>query len=135
MPHPGGSRAVQARQVLGAFLGRAVAEDTLYLAAASVRRLGRNEAVPRFVDAWRQLPGQLPGELVFDFRLTAYAVLAQLQDLGIRFLTLRRRSARTVRELIAAGFREGRPAGPRLGGKRLRLVIGREQPQPSHAKT
>ena len=35
LPRPGGSRAAQARQVLGAFPGRAVAEDTLYLAAAS----------------------------------------------------------------------------------------------------
>ena len=34
LPRPGGSRAAQARQVLGAFPGRAVAEDTLYLAAA-----------------------------------------------------------------------------------------------------
>ncbi len=55
----------------------------------------------RFADAFRQRTGQLPAELVFDSRLTTYAVLAQLDARGIAFLTLRRRSPRLVRELLA----------------------------------
>ena len=44
----------------------------------------------------------MPAELVFDSGLTTYANLARLDAQGIAFLTLRRRGAGMVAELLAA---------------------------------
>ena len=94
-------RSRRQRGVL-AFLVRDARLDTFCFIDATVRKQDRNQAVLRFVDAHRQRSGRLPGELVFDSRLTTYAVLARLQKLGIGFLTLRRRSPRMVRKLLAS---------------------------------
>ncbi len=83
------------------FLARDAREDIFCFADANVRKADQHTAVLRFADAFRQRTGQLPTELVFDSRLTTYAVLAQLDARGIAFLTLRRRSPRLVRELLA----------------------------------
>ena len=83
------------------FLARDAHQDVFCFADATVRKADQNQAVLRFAEAFRERTGQLPGELVFDSRLTTYAVLAQLHALGIHFLTLRRRSPKLVRELLA----------------------------------
>ena len=102
------------------FLVRDARQDTFCFIDATVRKQDQNQAVLRFVDAHRQRTGQLPGELVFDSRLTTYAVLARLQALGIGFLTLRRRSSKMVRKLLASE-----------GWKRLTLHnIGRQYRHP-----
>ena len=82
------------------FLVRDAREDTFCFIDATVRKEDQNQAVLRFVDAHRERTGQLPEELVFDSRRTTHAVLARLRQLGIGFLTLRRRSPRMVRELL-----------------------------------
>lgn len=53
----------------------------------------------RFVDFWQQHTGQPPAELVFDSQLTTYATLNRLNQRGIRFLTLRRRSRRMLGQI------------------------------------
>ena len=83
------------------FLVRDAREDTFCFIDTTVRQEDKNQAVLRFVEAYRERTGQLPGELVFDSRLTTYAVLARLQDLGVGFLSLRRRSKQMVRKLLA----------------------------------
>ena len=82
-----------------AFLARDADNGLLCFADATVQKRDQNEAILRFVDAFRQRTGSLPAELVFDSRLTTYAVLAQLHAQGIRFLTLRRRSAKMLKAL------------------------------------
>ena len=61
----------------------------------------QNDEILRFAEAWRERTGELPAELVFDSRLTTYANLARLNQMGIAFLTLRRRTAKMVAELLA----------------------------------
>lgn len=56
------------------------------------------------MDFWQQQTGQPPQELVFDSQLTTYANLQRLDERGIQFITLRRRS----RPLLARLY--GRPA-------------------------
>jgi hypothetical protein len=51
------------------------------------------------VEFWQARTGRLPEELVFDSRLTTYENLSRLNQMGIRFLTLRRRSRRMLREI------------------------------------
>ena len=118
--HSVSKRSRRQRGVL-TFLVRDARQDTFCFIDATVRKQDQNQAVLRFVDAHRQRTGQLPGELVFDSRLTTYAVLARLQALGIGFLTLRRRSSKMVRKLLASE-----------GWKRLTLHdIGRQCRHPN----
>ena len=99
-----------------AFLARDAAEDVFCFSDTTVTKQNQNEAVLRFCDAFRDRNGTFPGELVFDSRLTTYAVLARLHKRQVRFLTLRRRSPKLVRSLLAAD-----------GWKRLQLAnIGRK---------
>jgi Transposase DDE domain len=53
----------------------------------------------RFIDFWKRHHGTKPRHLVFDSRLTTYANLARLDEMGILFITLRRRSAKLLQEI------------------------------------
>jgi hypothetical protein len=58
--------------------------------------------VLRFVEFWQARTGTAPEELVFDSKLTTYANLDTLNQAGINFITLRRRTAGLLAELQAA---------------------------------
>ncbi len=85
-----------------AFLARDADARLFAWANASLRKHGQNDEILRFAAAWRERTGELPAELVFDSRLTTYANLAQLHQLGIASLTLRRRTPKMVAELLSA---------------------------------
>ncbi len=84
-----------------AFLARDADARLFAWANASLRKASQNDEILRFAQAWRERTGALPAELVFDSRLTTYANLAQLAQLGIAFLTLRRRTPKMVAELLS----------------------------------
>ena len=73
-----------------------------------MRKDGQNDEILRFVEKFSGETGTLPGELVFDSGLTTHANLAELDRLGIRFLTLRRRSRAMIEELRARPANIGR---------------------------
>jgi hypothetical protein len=56
----------------------------------------QNDEILRFVEFWEQRTGHLPEELIFDSKLTTYANLNKLSRMGIRFITLRRRSKKLL---------------------------------------
>ena len=85
-----------------AFLARDADSRLFAWADASLRKADQNAAILRFAEAWKDRTGTYPAELVFDSRLTTYACLARLDQLGIDFLTLRRRSPKLVAALLAA---------------------------------
>lgn len=66
---------------------------------ADLRKGEEAEEVFRFLEFWRRLRGRYPAELVFDSRLTTYANLGRLDQMGVAFITLRRRSASLLREI------------------------------------
>ena len=70
-------------------------------ADADLRKGEEPEAVFRFLEFWRKTHGQLPAHLVFDSRLTTYDGLARLDELGVLFTTLRRRSPKLLEEIRA----------------------------------
>ncbi len=84
-----------------AFVARDAASRTFAYAHAQVRKEGQMDEILHFVDGWQQRTGRRPAELVFDSRLTTYANLAKLHQWGIRFLTLRRRTAKLLETLMA----------------------------------
>ena len=56
----------------------------------------QNDEILRFVEFWKRRTGHLPEELVFDSRLTIHADLSRLNQQGIDFITLRRRSSQNA---------------------------------------
>lgn len=63
----------------------------LYANADVLRRDGANEIV-RFVEYLRDIRGMVDETLVFDSRLTTYKILNELDNAGVKFITLRIRS-------------------------------------------
>lgn len=82
-----------------AFLAQDADSRVFCYANADVRKSDQNDEILRFVDFWKQRTGTPPGELIFDSKLTTYANLNQLNQMGIAFITLRRRSKNLVSEI------------------------------------
>lgn len=91
-------------------------------ANTDIRKKGMSDEILRFIEGWEKRTGKKPGELVFDSGFTTYANLGRLEEMGIRFLTLRRRSEKMVSELAGKPFSEWKKI--RLGN------VGREYRTP-----
>jgi hypothetical protein len=74
------------------FLARDAQARVMCYAHAGVPKEEKAAEVVRFAEFWHTRTGRLPVELVFDSQLTTHAQLHQLNQLGVRFLTLRRRT-------------------------------------------
>lgn len=81
------------------FLARDATERVLCYSKAGIPKAQQPDAILRFVEFWQQHTGSPPEELVFDSQLTTYAQLHRLNQLGIRFITLRRRSRKMLGEI------------------------------------
>lgn len=68
---------------------------------AQVRKENQNDEVLEFVRVWKERTGKLPRELIFDSKLTTYSNLGKLNEQGIEFITLRRRSHPMLQEVWA----------------------------------
>jgi len=66
---------------------------------ADLRKGEEADEILRFVDFWKRTHGALPPHLVFDSRLTTYDNLDKLDQMGILFITLRRRSPKLLQEI------------------------------------
>jgi hypothetical protein len=81
------------------FLARDAEQRVLRYANAGVTKNEQADEVLQFVRFWNKHTGKLPTELVFDSQLTTYQKLSELNRQGICFITLRRRSAKMLREI------------------------------------
>jgi len=91
-----------------AFLAQDDRAHVFCYANGQLRKEQQNDEILQFVAFWKQRTGRYPEELIFDSKLTTYANLRRLSALGIRFITLRRRSPKLLREIATTP--------PRLGG-------------------
>ena len=94
------SKRSRRQKGLLAFLAQDAEARVFCYANASVRKSEQNDEILRFAEFWKERTGQWPEELIFDSKLTTYANLNRLNQWGVRFITLRRRSE-TMRETIA----------------------------------
>lgn len=92
------SRRSRSQKGILTFLARDTSQRALCYARAGIPKADQAGEILRFVDAWQRQTGDLPKELVFDSRLTTYGHLQRLQQRGIHFITLRRRT----RQMLAA---------------------------------
>lgn len=68
-------------------------------ANADITKRQQRDEILRFAEYWKAHAGRYPEELVFDSQLTTYANLSKLNALGIKFLTLRRRTPQMLARL------------------------------------
>ena len=93
-------RSQATRSVLAFFAQDHASTEMVYANADVTKRAAATEILA-FADHWKKTSGSDPGLLVFDSRLTTYAVLDELSARGIDWLTLRQRGKATLAELAA----------------------------------
>ena len=93
-------RSQSTRSVLAFFVQDHASTEMVYANADVTKREAAREILA-FADHWRRSTGAEPGLLVFDSKLTTYAVLDELSARGIDWLTLRQRGKRVLEELAA----------------------------------
>lgn len=90
-------------------------QSTLFqYAQADILRSEASEQVLKFVRFWKKVHGKLDSTLVFDSKLTSYEHLCTLNQMGIHFITLRKKG----KNLLAATAKI-----PHSQWKRLHLDI------------
>jgi hypothetical protein len=91
-------RSQATRSVLAFFAQDHASTEMVYTNADVTKRAAATEVLA-FADHWKATSGLDPGLLVFDSRLTTYAVLEKLSARGIDWLTLRQPGAIAVRNI------------------------------------
>ena len=82
-----------------AFLAQDAQTRVFCYANASLRKEEQNDEILRFAQWWKQRTGKWPQELIFDSKLTTHANLNRLNEWGIKFITLRRRSPQMLHKV------------------------------------
>jgi len=95
------SKRSRRQKGLLAFLARDAEHNVFCYANAEIRKNEQPDEILRFLAFWKERTGHYPEELVFDSRLTTYANLYRLDQMGIRFITLRRRSRQMLQAIHA----------------------------------
>ena len=93
------SKRSRSQKSILVFLAQASDSQVVCYSRADLLKREQADQVVRFAQFWKQQQGHYPHELVFDSKLTTYAHLSQLNQLGITFMTLRRRSPGLLREI------------------------------------
>jgi hypothetical protein len=82
------------------FLAQDADGRTFCYSNADVRKGEEADEILQFISYWKKLRGELPRQLVFDSQLTTQANLARLDEMGISFITLRRRAPKILKEIV-----------------------------------
>ncbi len=98
------SKRSRRQKGLLAFVAQDASTRVFCYASADIRKEEQADEILRFVDYWKKRTGALPEELIFDSKLTTYPNLNRLTTMGIRFITLRRRSRNMVQAAAATAL-------------------------------
>ncbi|MFO1291565.1 MAG: hypothetical protein U1F07_00630 [Rubrivivax sp.] len=82
-----------------AFLAQDAGGRAFCYSNADLRKGEEAREIFSFIEFWRREHGALPRQLVFDSRLTTYAHLARIDEMGIGFITPRRRSPALLQQV------------------------------------
>lgn len=96
--HWTGARGKGMKGALTLFAQDAESKLLLYT-AADIRRAEADDQVTDFIDFWRKVWRGASPKLVFDSRFTSYPKLSELDAAGIKFITLRRRGSKLLRDV------------------------------------
>ena len=120
-------RSQRTRSVL-TFFAEDAATHTLLYANADLSKASQNREVIAFADHWKTLTGHDPALLIFDSKLTTQAVLAELDDRKIGFITLRARHPGATRTLAALPAGAWTPMTLGRAGNKTRHVKVHDDP-------
>ncbi len=95
--HWAGARGKVMKGALCLFAQDATSKLMLYT-AADIQRTEADDQVLSFLSFWNSVQRGVKPTLVFDSRFTSYSKLSQLNTQGIRFITLRRRGKKLLRQ-------------------------------------
>jgi transposase len=96
------SKRSRSQKSILVFLAQDADSQVVCYSHADLLKREQADEVMQFVEFWRKTYGKLPPELVFDSKLTTYRNLNRLNQMGITFMTLRRRSPGVLREVANA---------------------------------
>jgi transposase-like protein len=94
------TRSQRARSVLTFFAQDSGTHNLVY-ASADISKATQNREVIAFCDHWKDVSGSDPKMLVMDQKVTTQDVLGELDERGVKFLTLRMRSPALLRHVSA----------------------------------
>ncbi len=123
------TRSQRARSVLTFFAQDSGTHNLVY-ANAEVSKASQAREVIAFCEHWKAVSGTDPHMLIMDQKVTTQKVLAELDERGVKFLTLRMRSPALVKQInsLALGDfktvtlnRPGRYNRPRVHDSLVRL--------------
>ena len=81
------------------FLAQDADSQVFCYSNADIRKGEEAEEIFRFIKFWQRQHGSLPQHLVFDSKLTNYPQLDRLDQQGVIFITLRRRTKKLLAEV------------------------------------
>ena len=90
------ARSQRARSVL-TFFAQDTGTHNLVYANADISKATQNREAVAFCDHWKQVSGHDPKMLIMDQKVTTQAILGELDARGVKFATLRMRSASLMR--------------------------------------
>jgi transposase len=94
------TRSQRARSVL-TFFAQDTGTHNLVYANADISKATQAREVLAFCDHWRSASGHDPAMLIMDQKVTTHRVLGELDQRGVKYLTLRMRSPTLIRHINA----------------------------------
>ena len=92
------TRSQRARSVL-TFFAQDTGTHNLVYASADISKASQAREALAFCDHWKQVSGADPAMLIMDQKVTTQEVLGELDQRGVKFATLRMRSASLMRHI------------------------------------
>jgi transposase len=96
--HWAGAKGKVMKGALTLFAQDAESKLILYT-AADIQREEADDQVLHFISFWKKVHKGVPPTLVFDSKFTTYEKLSELNRLGVKFITLRRRGRKLLEEV------------------------------------
>jgi len=96
--HWAGARNKRMKGALTLFAQDAASKLILYT-AADIQKDEADDQILLFLKYWKGIQRRIPPTFVFDSKFTTYANLSALNQMGIKFITLRRRGKRLVDDI------------------------------------
>jgi transposase len=96
------SKRSRRQKGLLAFLAQDASTRVFCYVNSQLRKEQHSDEIVQFAKFWKKRTGHFPEEVIFDSKLTTYAKLDWLNQQGIHFITLRRRSPKLLRQAVNA---------------------------------
>lgn len=104
-----------------------VTDDCLTYSDAEISRRNEKDAILEFVDFWKESHGTSPKMLIFDSQFTVFKNLSRLNQDGIKFITLRAKSEKMVKNAMKKDSKEWQEVLVDAGKRKSRRLKAYEE--------